>query len=853
MVAKSRDSNSRLGDNAAPISYKIKFVTDFETFKFLGDEEIQISIKKGTKSIKLNSNNLKLLGATVTSKGKSQECKITYDEKGKAVSLAVKTPVSGACALSIKFSGINNDDMYGFYRSEYKGKDGKTKYLLTTQFEPADARAAFPCFDEPAFKAKFDITLVVPKEMQAISNMPIKSVKAMGRNKEVEFYTTPKMSSYLLYLGVGQFDKVSSASGRLKFNVYATPGKAPLCRMALSYAKKFVAFYEKYFGINYPLPKVDLIAIPDFAAGAMENWGAITFREVAILGSEKGSAISAKQQIAITIAHELAHQWFGDLVTMEWWNDLWLNESFATFMSYRSVNAVFPKWKMDKQYFDEVIATAFSADALKTTHPISVDVHTPEEINEIFDEISYEKGGTVLHMLEDYSTPKVFREGLHNYLRQHSYSNATKYDLWGAIRDAAKKSSPQRASQIKAFADKWLDYTGYPIVISQRIGSTLKLRQVRFVVSNISGSNPSKPWPIMLKYTEGGSDPEAVFMDKSEMDLKLRTSGMVKLNYGQDYLYRVKYDSDTLQGIGSAIKAGKINGVDAWGVEDDLFTLARGGAIKANEYMKFIGDYCMDADYPANIGINWHLFWLESKLYDTDMLGGIKQLELEFGRRTIERLGWAKRANEENTDTMLRGLAIEALGRLGDGKAISFAKEKMEQRISGNEIDPNIRSAVYYTYAWNGGSAEFRALSGLYLKESNPEEKRRLLQAFGSFTSESVIKEALAFSMSKGVRLQDSFVIPTVLSSNPKALEYIPAWTYSQWKTLMERYDIGTHMLQRFVDNFSSCYKISDYNKLKAFFSKKQNLRGDVKKSLAQALEKIETNIKFRKANSLDA
>ncbi|MEM0144021.1 MAG: M1 family metallopeptidase, partial [Candidatus Parvarchaeum sp.] len=360
---------NRLSGAVKPISYKLFFDTDFKNFVYDGMEEIEIMISKPSSSIKINSNRIKFKDVKIVSNGIQQDCKIKTYKKNKTATLSFDKAVSGKATLLIAFSGTNNEDMYGFYKSEYTGQKGTKEFILASQFEAADARAAFPCFDEPEFKATFDVTMEIPKDMRAISNMPIESEKIKNDRKTVKFLRTPKMSSYLLFLGVGKFDSVSTSLGKLKISVLATPGKKQLCYLALGYAKKFVAFYENYFGIKYPLPKLDLIAIPDFAAGAMENWGAITFRETAMLGTEKGSAVSYKQQIAETVAHELAHQWFGDLVTMEWWNDLWLNESFATYMSFKAMEAVFPEWQMDVQYFDEVIATAFSADSLINTHP----------------------------------------------------------------------------------------------------------------------------------------------------------------------------------------------------------------------------------------------------------------------------------------------------------------------------------------------------------------------------------------------------------------------------------------------------------------------------------------------------
>ncbi|OJI07960.1 MAG: hypothetical protein BK997_01525 [Candidatus Micrarchaeum sp. ARMAN-1] len=849
---KANNGANRLSDSVKPVSYKLFFNTDFKNFVYEGTEEIAISISKPLTSIKINSNKIKFKDAKIISKGVSQDCKVKIDEKSKTATLSFNKSVSGKAVLLIAFSGVNNDDMYGFYKSEYTDQNGKKEYLLTSQFEAADARAAFPCFDEPKFKATFDVTMEIPDGMLAISNMPIKSETASKGRKTVRFLTTPKMSSYLLFLGAGKFDRASTSLGKLKISVLATPGKKQLCYLALDYAKKFIAFYENYFGIKYPLPKVDLIAIPDFAAGAMENWGAITFRETAMLGTEKGSAISYKQQIAETVAHELAHQWFGDLVTMEWWNDLWLNESFATYMSFKAMDFVFPEWQMSMQYFDDVIATAFSADSLIHTHPISVDVSTPEEINEIFDEISYEKGGTFLHMLEDFATPKVFRSGLHSYLKAHSYSNATKYDLWNAIYKEALKSSAPNGKFIKEFANKWLDNVGYPLIKVKEGKQRARLSQQRFVISKpVSRRIDLQKWVIPIKYLSGNKV-RFELMTKDELEIAHKETDVLKLNYGQDYLYRAMYEKRNLEKLGMEIKSGRLSGLDAWGAENDLFALMRSGAVSAADYIEFVKSYCIGVGYPANASILSHIDWLDFMLYGTRLHDNAKSLGLAFAGEMLKRLGWDRKKNERNIDSLMRSHSIRLLGQLGNQDVVKKANSIFSRYSSGKgEITPDLRSSIYATCAANGGPKLFETILKMYKKAKNPEEKRRLLQTFGYFTSKAEIDKALKFCMSPEVRLQDSFVIPAVMSGNPRAMGEVERWTYANWLKLMEKYSIGTHMLPRYIENLSMCSSKQQYLTVENFFNKKANFRGDIKISLQKTLERIMANSTFRSKNGI--
>ena len=390
-----------LGDNVIPVNYKLCIEPNFKTFKFNGDCTIAVKIKKKTSTVLLNAKELKIKSAAVLSGKKEVRCAFSLDGKLERLSIKTEEPISGAATLRISYQGIHNDKLYGFYRSKYmEGK--RERYVMTSQFEAPDARAAFPCFDEPGFKATFDLSLLVDKDMTALSNTPRKSSRKVGSRKLVTFLTTPKMSTYLLYMGVGKFEAIGDDAGRVRTHVITTPGKKELGKIALDYGKRLLAAEEKYFGIDFPLPKMDLIAVPDFAVGAMENWGAITFREYGFLTDAKQASAGIKQRICEVIAHELVHQWFGDLVTMKWWDDLWLNESFATFMSYKIADTVFPELKMLLNYYETRFPSAFGVDAFKSTHPISVNVNSPEEINSLFDMVSYSKGSTVLNMLEDF-------------------------------------------------------------------------------------------------------------------------------------------------------------------------------------------------------------------------------------------------------------------------------------------------------------------------------------------------------------------------------------------------------------------------------------------------------------------
>lgn len=835
-----------LGENVIPSNYSLTFNTDLKTFRYSGTARIKVVVKKPTKIIKLNAVGLNIKAAKIISRNGVQDAKSKLITKEGRLELSFGKEATGFVTIEIEFSGINNDKMYGFYRSSYTYK-GKMNYILTTQFEPADARAAFPCFDEPEFKATFDVTLIINNNLKAISNMPIKGVKKIGNRKAVTFNTTPKMSTYLLYLGVGKYDQLSTKLNKLKINLITTPGKKNLAKLSLEYGKKFVTYYENYFGIKYPLPKLDLIAIPDFAAGAMENWGAITFRETDLLGNES-SPLAQKQRKAMIVAHELVHQWFGDLVTMKWWDDLWLNESFADFLSYKAMDEIFPEWQIRAMYLDDIIGTAFEADQLKSTHPISVPVDNPEQINSIFDRISYEKGGTVLYMLECYVGAETFRAGLHDYLKEHKYSNATKYDMFDQIDRQAKRI--RKDFKALDLARAWIEKTGYPIVEVAKVQNKFKLTQKRFTITNLKSSDI---WPIPIHYVRTDDLKEQSFlMNRKSLSIMAENSSWIKLNYRQNYLYRVKYTTDLLNQLGNLIKTKKLEGLDVWGIVNDLFVLVEKGEIVIEDYLDFVKNYCIKVDYPANLVIAGHLGWLYLMLYKTEKFELLRKVAIKYFDYSISKIGWKTLPNEPATTTLYRGVVIRSLGMLGDIKVINKANMLFENFIENGEvIDPNIRTAVYLLAAWNGNKKTFNEFINRYKKETFPEERIRLLQSLGMFNNEELAKKALDFSLSKEVKFQDSPAISGITTINPTGRKYMWQWTRENWHRLVKRYSSGTHLLRHYAGNLGSESTPTKKEEIERFFSNKQNMREDIKRVVSQTLEHVDVNINFMRKNNL--
>ena len=593
--------------DVSPLNYKLTFEPDLKKFIFHGLESISINCKKPTNVITMNCAELKIKSCIVKSGQKIIKSTPKVNEKKEELQIKLSEKIRGLCTIDLEFEGILNDRLLGFYRSRYE-QNGKTKYLATTQFEAADARRAFPCWDEPEAKATFEISIIADNKFTAISNMPVKTKKKTGNKTIYNFQKTPLVSTYLIYLGVGEFEYLSGKAGKIQIRVVTTKGNTSKGKFSLELGKKLLTSYEKYFGIKFPLPKLDLIAVPDFAAGAMENWGAITFRETILLYDPKTSSTRTKQFIAEVISHEIAHMWFGNLVTMKWWNDLWLNESFATFMATKFVDKFYPEWDLWNQFVEDAMNVAMGLDSLKTTHPIDVKVNSPAEIREIFDAISYDKGGCVLRMLENYVGEPNFQKGLKKYLSDFKYKNAKGQDLWDAIGKASKMP-------VTSMINTWLKQPGFPLVEINQDGNNLKIKQKRYLVE------PDKKfskglWSIPLSLGLEKETSKTLFSKKS-MSVKLpkNTIGFVA-NYGRKGFYRVKYDEGILLDLKMLVDEKRMPPIDRWAVQNDLFSLCVSGDEQVRNYLDFSDAYFDEDSYLASVNVAHNLASLYFRAFD---------------------------------------------------------------------------------------------------------------------------------------------------------------------------------------------------------------------------------------------
>ncbi|MCX6797238.1 MAG: M1 family metallopeptidase, partial [Candidatus Doudnabacteria bacterium] len=674
----------RLPNYIKPERYRLTIKPDLKGFVFEGAETIYLKLTKSTKEIILHSKELKIRDAEIKFKNQKSRLRQGYDGQAKlkitnqnlkleTITLTSKHKIpAGKAELSLKFKGILNDKMRGFYRSSYVHK-GKKKHLAATQFEATDARRAFPCFDEPHQKAVFDVSVIIPPGHKAVSNSiesDTKIVPEHGNNfKLVRFAPTPKMSTYLLAFIVGDLEFIEGKTKPRKKNkdtakkevlvrVFTTPGKIHQAKFALNTATRALEFYEDYFGIAYPLPVLDLIAIPDFNSAAMENWGAVTFRETALLVDEDNSSIANKQWVAIVIAHELAHMWFGNLVTMKWWTHLWLNEGFASYMEYECVNALFPKWKIWEQYVSGRFNDALRLDGLASTHPIEIEVRHPHEISEIFDSVSYAKGSSILRMLAEYLGEKDFRRGLRYYLKKHSYKNAETNDLWSALEKVSKKP-------VSKIMRNWTSQSGYPLVQIIEKPKHWLLKQSRFFSSELSRKrNKGKNlWSIPVIFGK-----ERFIFKTKEFKIS-RPKPIKKLNSGETSLFRADYPAQILEQFKPMIVNKKMPVLDRLGLIRDAFTLSESGQLPTVQALRLALAYKDETELVIWEELASSLYRLRNLLFEQNGFELYQKFCLKFYHEINNRLGWTEKRSEPHGEKILRSLILNQLAQSGDKKA----------------------------------------------------------------------------------------------------------------------------------------------------------------------------------------
>ena len=851
----------KLPSNVSPSRYLLTLEPNLDDFTFRGEELVYIDVREPTSTIVLNCIEIAIQSCRLSLEDGStlDPVETRFDEEAETVVFRFENNVpSGPARLDLEFTGELNDKLKGFYRSHYKAHDtNEEKALATTQFESTDARRAFPCWDEPALKAKFRVVLVVPSDMVAVSNMPVvsESEDVATGTKRVEFDETPVMSTYLLAFVVGDLKSIEQrASGGTLIRVWTTAGKEEQGRLALDVSAKLLAYFNDYFGIPYPLDKLDHLAIPDFAAGAMENWGAITYRETAVLFDPENSSAGTRQRVASIIAHEMAHMWFGDLVTMAWWNDLWLNESFASWMGDKAVDHLFPEWQTWTQFLSYDTSPALALDGLKNSHPIEQVVNTPAEIGQLFDDISYSKGGSILRMLETFLGPDVFRQGLRRYLTEHQYGNARTRDLWDALGEAS-------GNDVAALMDTWVRQTGYPVVeVSTARGEDTvegTVAQRRFTYEHVIDPEESDDtlWHVPLSVrTAEKSRSASRLMDRREttISIKLGTGvapdGWIKINPEQTGFYRVSYSAEDLDRLGLAVRGRLLPPSDRLGIQNDAFALSKAGYIPVTRFLALADMYVGETDASVWDDLAANLAGLDHLLAGEPWSAQFQRFARRVYQQAGRQAGWVARPGEGHLDALLRSTVLTELGRYGDENALGEASALFARYIQdASSVHPDIRSTVFNLAAARGDRSTYDTMWDLQKRAGLEEEKVRLLAALTHFESPALLDETLERSLSGDVRVHDTIRVVVGVSQNRSGRERAWEFVKANWPEFDRRYGRGGFALMRLVSitsRFTSQDRLDD---VEAFFGSHPVPAAE--RAIRQSLERVRLNIAWLERN----
>jgi aminopeptidase 2 len=837
-----------------------------------------LDVVEDTTAISLNTNELTIHATTVASGGQtvSSSPAVSHDEDEQVTTVRFdKTlPAGSKASLTMTFSGILNDNMAGFYRSSFKDADGNTTYMATTQMEPTDARRAFPCFDEPALKAEFTVTLVADDKMTCLSNMDVASETKVdsqvvqGSRKAVTFNKTPLMSTYLLAFIVGELNYIETNNFRVPVRVYAPKDRdIEHGRFSLELAAKTLDFYEKTFDSPFPLPKMDMIAIPDFSAGAMENWGLVTYRVVDVLIDEKVSGAATKQRVAETVQHELAHQWFGNLVTMDFWDGLWLNEGFATWMSWYSCNVFYPDWKVWEGYVTDNLASALSLDSLRSSHPIEVPVKRADEINQIFDAISYSKGSCVLRMISKHLGEETFMEGVRRYLKKHAYGNTQTGDLWAALSDASGQN-------VEKVMDIWTKKVGFPVVsvTENPEASSIRLKQNRFLrTADVKPEEDQTLFPIYLGLRTKEGVNEELALTTREADFKLKHLDFFKLNADHSGLYRTSYTPERLRKLGVAAKDGLLTVEDRAGMIADAGSLAASGYQKTSGILSLLDSFKSEPAFvvwqeiTARIGALRSAWMFEGQA----VRDALKKFQLNLTQDKAHELGWTFGEDDGHIEQQFKAMMFASAGVVDDQTIVKSAFDMFNKFKAGDSsaIHPNLRTSVYAIVLSNGGKEEvsnlaehngvladmpqYDAVLHQALNAKTSDERNNALRALGRAKTPELIQRTLALSLSDKVKAQDIYLPIAALRTHPEGIKALWQWVKDNWAELEKRLPPSLTMLSSVVSITTSSFTHREQMKdIEDFFANKSTKGFD--KSLAQSCDAISAKSAWIERDSED-
>ncbi|MGQ4809679.1 Aminopeptidase N [Candidatus Entotheonellaceae bacterium PAL068K] len=834
----------RLPRMVLPSHYDLALEPDLERAAFSGSVAISVEVTEPVDTVWLNAAELQVTSAVFEdasgARTRLADMTLVADQERLGLGLSQVVP-AGSYRLLLTFEGILNDKLRGFYRSVFHDAHGNEHVIATTQFETTDARRAFPCFDEPDFKATFGVTLIVPDGLFAVSNAPIRSETSWGDGRrQVVFANTMKMSTYLVAFVIGRFEATPPVHvDGVWLRIVHPTGRGHLTAYALEVGAFALRYFTAYYGIPYPDQKLDLVAIPDFAFGAMENLGCITFREVLLLIDRQTATQPELIRVADVIAHEIAHMWFGDLVTMRWWNGIWLNEAFATFMATLAADTLNPEWQRWVQFGLERSA-AFDVDALQNTRPIEYPVQSPQDANGMFDLLTYEKGGSVLRMLEQYLGAERFQSGIRHYLTTHQYGNTETNDLWDAIEQVT-------GEPVRRVMESWIFQPGFPLlsVDSRCVDGRLKISQRRFCFTPLVDRDDTV-WsvPVVLRYGYGAQVAERrELLESASVELNLgRPIDWVVVNAGGHGFYRVRYAPNVLDDL-TPVMMQQLAAIERYVLVDDTWAAMLAGGLSAARFLEFATGFKDETDLDVWTVLCSCLEQLE-RLLEGEARRQYQALLRGLLSPTLTQLGWAPQPGDTSRILELRGLLIRSLATVAkDAEALARSRELHQSYLHDSaSVEPNLASAVAAAVASAGMSHDYTVFVERFKNAATPQEERRYQSLLASFPGAIEMGLTLQMTLGGEVRTQDApyLVAHCMRHRDHGAL----AWRFvkDNWTTMLQTYP--DNAIVRMLGGFKSLSYPETAADIEAFFTSHTVPQGEL--TLQQHLEKLRVNVALR-------
>jgi aminopeptidase N len=826
----------KLPKQVVPEEYAVRIIPEVEKRTFSGSETVKLNVREAVKQIVLNALEIKISKATIDGKAVAASA-IKLDEKEQTLTLAVEL-AAGKHQLDLEFTGKINQQGQGLYYAPYQEQGtGAKKIMLGTQFEATDARRMFPCWDEPSFRARFQLTVVVPENFTAVSNMPIEKESKVAGGKEIRFGATPPMASYLNVFCAGELDAIHTQKGEVTHGVIATKGKAEMGRYALESSQQILEYFNDYFGQPFPLPKLDHIAVPGGFGGAMENWGGITYYESRLLFDPEKSSAETKQGIYEVIAHETAHMWFGDLVTMAWWDNLWLNEGFASWMGTKCTAKFNPEWETWLSKTTPRDPTrrggigkegAMEGDARSTTHPIQQPIATEVEANSAFDDITYRKGMSFIRMLESFLGEDVFRDGIRKYIAAHKLSNSTTTDLWNALAEASGKP-------VVEIAAAWTQQPGFPIVkVTLDASGKITLTQERFTVH--FDKAPALEWKIPLTYEVPG-EPAAASLLMTSKSMELPASGRraIKLNVEGAGNYRVQYDEASWKLLVAELP--KLSVPDRVNLLSDAWALVQANRAPMSLYLDLVEKLPTKTELPEREQI-MHVFDFINRLLAAEpQREQFRKYAHSILRPSFDQVGWEPRSGESAKVGLLRASLIKALGDLDDKEIVAGCRDRFQKYLANpKSLPPDLRTSVLAIVGRYADEATWNKLHELGLKTTSIEEKQNYYDALASTIDPKLAARTLEISL--GDELPTSRAVYLVAKVGRQSDHPEIAWKFAKahMKQLLAKTDaIGANSYAPGLFNFfSDATRIAELERYA-----KSDLPATAAKDVAKAIDEV--------------